>query len=420
MKYLKLIFSILIFGTSAFLCVHIVTKSVANQRDKIDLSELNHIKYGLFSVTSWKEKLQVVIADEINNLSFSKADGAAVREQIQNQLRALIDKVYERIRDSNRSTISGGIKQSIIERFVDVDDIKKGVPEYTDTIIRELSKAQNEQKIKGILKERVRKYFDRTFEAKDLSLINEIVQRTGASDPDEAKKILQEQVKGNQAQIYLQTWALISLSGILFLILGFSKVPLSRMNLTLLIATLLLLLLAGVSTPMIDMEAKIAQLSFVLLDHPIAFADQILYFQSKSILDVFIIMIVHPDIQMKVVGILLVSFSIIFPLVKILASLIYYSNYQNWRSSRIVQFFVLKSGKWSMTDVLVVAIFMAYIGFNGVISSQLEKLTAQNEDVMMLVTNGTSLQPGFYLFFAYAVLALFFTGVLTKNQKDNI
>ena len=36
----------------------------------------------------------------------------------------------------------------------------------------------------------------------------------------------------------------------------------------------------------------------------------------------------------------------------------------------MVRFFVLKSGKWSMADVMVVAIFMAYIGFNGIITSQ--------------------------------------------------
>ena len=51
-----------------------------------------------------------------------------------------------------------------------------------------------------------------------------------------------------------------------------------------------------------------------------------------------------------------------------------------------------------MADVLVVAIFMAYIGFNGIISNQLGKLSTQSEDVMVLATNGTSLQPGFYIF----------------------
>ena len=62
---------------------------------------------------------------------------------------------------------------------------------------------------------------------------------------------------------------------------------------------------------MIDMEAKISQMSFVLMSHPIHFENQVLYFQSKSILDVFWIMITHKDTQMKFVGVLLITFSIL-------------------------------------------------------------------------------------------------------------
>ena len=41
---------------------------------------------------------------------------------------------------------------------------------------------------------------------------------------------------------------------------------------------------------------------------------------------------------------------------------------------RVVNFFAFHSGKWSMADVTVVAIFMAYIGFNGILDDQMESL----------------------------------------------
>ena len=91
-----------------------------------------------------------------------------------------------------------------------------------------------------------------------------------------------------------------------------------------LVVSLILLLTAGVTTPAIDLEAKIAKMSFVLLGHPVSFENQVLYFQSKSILDVFWIMIIHKDFQMKFVGILLITFSIIFPLLKIASTMVYY------------------------------------------------------------------------------------------------
>ena len=57
----------------------------------------------------------------------------------------------------------------------------------------------------------------------------------------------------------------------------------------------------------------------------------------------------------------------------------------------MIKFFVLKSGKWSMADVMVVAIFMTYIGFNGIITSQLVQLSSSAPKLEILTTNGTSL-----------------------------
>ncbi len=156
-------------------------------------------------------------------------------------------------------------------------------------------------------------------------------------------------------------------------------------------------------------------MSFELMGHPIQFENQILFFQSKSILDVFWIMITHKDILMKIVGILLITFSILFPLLKLISSLGYYYNYHNARDNPLIKFFVLKSGKWSMADVMVVAIFMAYIGFNGIITSQFGKLSKAGQELVILTTNGTTLQPGYYLFLTYTLLALFLSGFLTRK-----
>ena len=56
-----------------------------------------------------------------------------------------------------------------------------------------------------------------------------------------------------------------------------------------------------------------------------------------------------------------------------MSSVGYFYNYRGARENPVIRFFVLKLGKWSMADVMVVAIFMAYVGFNGMIASQLAK-----------------------------------------------
>jgi hypothetical protein len=118
---------------------------------------------------------------------------------------------------------------------------------------------------------------------------------------------------------------------------------------------------------------------------------------------------------MKFVGVLLITFSIIFPLLKIASTLGYYFNYHHARENSVIKFFVLKSGKWSMADVMVVAMFMTYIGFNGIITNQLGQLSSSAPELEILTTNGTSLQPGYYLFLTYTLLALFLSGFLTRK-----
>jgi hypothetical protein len=70
-----------------------------------------------------------------------------------------------------------------------------------------------------------------------------------------------------------------------------------------------------------------------------------------------------------------------------------------------------------MADVMVVAIFMAYIGFNGIITSQFGQLSSAGQELVILTTNGTSLQPGYYLFLTYTLLALFLSGFQSRKPQ---
>lgn len=68
-----------------------------------------------------------------------------------------------------------------------------------------------------------------------------------------------------------------------------------------------------------------------------------------------------------------------------------------------------------MADVIVVAIFMAYVGFNGIIGSQLDQLTLSAKPVEIFTTNGTQLLNGFYLFLLFCVSSLILSETLTRK-----
>ncbi len=416
MKIPKLVlFSIAVLIAFA-LGLKIVHLSKQTQYLKQQYAEINNIKYGLFSVNHWKIQLSEIINSEIKDLDIME-NRKEIKPVIEAQLNELIDGVNKKIADKNRKSFKGSLKQAFINTFVDIKDIKEGIPQYADAIIKIMEKPKNKKKLTGVLLDKIEDYFDKTFEVQDLSAVNAIVLETGAKDILEAKLKIDDSIAQNQLQLAKFSWLLIGLSVLIFVISGINRIPLTSLQYLMLVAILFILLFTGVSTPMIDLEAKILEMSFSLFDHQVGFVNQVLYFQSKSVIDVFQLMITHPDIQMKVVGILMVAFSIVFPVLKLISSVGYYYNHWSARDNKLVQFFVLKSGKWSMTDVMIIAIFMAYIGFNGIISSQFGKLHSASDEIVLLTTNGTSLQPGFYLFLAYAILALFLSEFLSGRKQ---
>jgi hypothetical protein len=419
MELVNWILSLTIIVASAVLCQQIISNSLSNQQNKSDYAELNSVKYGLLSIDEWKRQVTEILADEIDKLYLSKANERLLRKHIEVLLNTLIDKIDKQIREANAGSAEGQIKQSFINTFINLDDIKKGIPEYADAIVKELKKAKTKRQIKAMLNRELEKYSDQTFDTQGTPQLSLILFKTDSSDIEAARAKLNEQISVKHALIIKEAGLLIMLAVVLFAMSGFSRSPLTPPRYIFLILTLATLLIAGVTTPTIDMEATISQMNFMLIGHPVHFENQVLYFQSKSILDVFWIMITHKYIQMKLVGILLVTFSIVFPLLKIVSSLGYYFDYLKLRENPVIKFFVLKSGKWSMADVMVVAIFMAYIGFNGIISSQLGHLrSVADQEVVILTTNATALQPGFYLFLTYTLLALFLSEFLTRKPHE--
>ncbi|MDP9042875.1 MAG: hypothetical protein M3N30_12910, partial [Bacteroidota bacterium] len=64
--------------------------------------------------------------------------------------------------------------------------------------------------------------------------------------------------------------------------------------------------------------------------------------------------------------------------------------------------------------VLVIAILMTYIGFNGIVNSTLSDLNLDNGTITSITTNNTSIQPGYIIFIGF-VLYSFTLSAILKN-----
>ena len=160
-------------------------------------------------------------------------------------------------------------------------------------------------------------------------------------------------------------------------------------------------LLIGISTPMLTIEAEVEKLEYSVMGINTVFEHQVLYHQSKSIMEVVTLLFSTKE---YFVATLLLCFSILFPLLKLITSLWMLFS-EKVRSSKWMRRVVLNIGKWSMADVFVVAIFLTFMAFNNVIDNQFYNLE-QIEQVNVLTTNNSGIEIGFYFFLGYCILSI--------------
>src|SRR5690606_14611743 len=130
------------------------------------------------------------------------------------------------------------------------------------------------------------------------------------------------------------------------------------------------------------------------------------------------LMIGNGGFDLILVGFLVFIFSVLFPILKLVSS-VFLVSIPSLHSNKIINFLVNKTGKCSMADVMVVAIFMSYIGFSGILPEQLLQLENLSSKIDVLTTNKSSLQTGFFAFTAFALLSLLTTGKIKKIQKNS-
>jgi hypothetical protein len=159
-------------------------------------------------------------------------------------------------------------------------------------------------------------------------------------------------------------------------------------------------------------------MDFHLLGQEVTFKNQVLFFQSKSIVDVVEILINTGKLDSEIVGVLILIFSILFPVMKLVSTGIYMLDQKKWAKNKFIYYFAFKSGKWSMADVMVVAILMTFIGFNGIVNSTLSDLNLDNGTISSITTNNTSIQPGYIIFIGFVLYGFTLSAILKKITKE--
>lgn len=394
----------MILGLIALLSLQIFHLETERRVLKEDVIELSMVKYGIFSVDEWKKILASIISKKVEELNFSGENKAAMRQKISGFLYKVIDEYEVRYYEQNSKSIGGLFKNFATSSLGAFKDIRKNVPYFTEEIMNFLNNPQNKKAIRAYIISKLNEYTDKTFSKIDYASHDAILKKHGYAGREEAIDGLtmkQKQLSDSATPYKIAVLAMATIMIVwVFVVKSFSRVEYA-----LLVSVSLLLLITGLVLPMIEIDARISKMSFTLLGESITFRDQVLYYKSKSILEVVWLMFSQSRIDVMIVGVLVLVFSVLFPLMKQLASMVFVFN-EKLRQSKVIGFMVFKTGKWSMADVMVIAIFMSYIGFSGIITEQLHQIESIASSVEILTTNRSSLLTGFFFFTAFAILSL--------------
>ncbi len=398
--------------------------SLSNERAQIkkDYGLLNNINFGLLSVNAWRDHLVRVVSNRIDDFEFSQEQEKALNYEVSQVLHAVINKADSML-DKKQKTIGGKLKKIAIKTFVKEDKLHAQVPVFAKTIVDELKKPKNKKKLKFLAESKLKDFSAITYDsANDIRRNEAILKKYEVADLPAFNIHSELLLSGLQKQTYFFTYVILSIM-LLFLVIWWAVRNHKMAHKPLYVVSVLValvVLVIGLTSPMIEIDARIKEMTFLLMGEDISFHDQVIFFQSKSIVDVVRILIQTGKYDSAFVGILIVMFSIIFPIGKLLSTGLYLLGNVKLRDSRLIKFFAFKSGKWSMADVMVIAIFMAYIGFKGILDSQMESLNMKTDSLASISTNETSLQPGFILFTSFVLFGLILASILERITSQEL
>lgn len=384
---------------------------------KKDYSELNNITHGILSVNIWRDHLTNMLLNRIDEFEFTAEQEDTLVFQVENILTAGIDK-GDSLMNLKQKTLKGKLRKFAIRTLVPEEKIRALVPMFAQTILDEIQKPENKEALKFVIKSKIQEYSDMTHANSEAAVlrVNELLYKYDVTDLKEFNQKTSKDLRELEAITYYHTYILLGVI-IVFLLLWWLLRNQKILHTPLFIISVLvslIVLFAGLTAPMIEIDARFQQVNFLLIGEQITFNDQVIFFQSKSILQVIDILFDTGKVDSLFVGILILVFSIVFPVAKLISTQIYLAGSEKLRKKKILKFFAFKSGKWSMADVYVIAIFMAYIGFQGILDNQLSNLNMETESLVSISTNKTSLQPGFIIFIGFVLYSLILSTILKK------
>lgn len=385
---------------------------------KKDYMTMNSISFGLLSVDEWRDNIVAAAKARVQNYQLTPEQNDQLKKQIEQILNNVVNKAITNIQKPSKN-LGKKLEKLAFNITVNPDNIRAEIPGYSALIIKELNKPASYSRLKEIAQVELDSLGSQTYDLSKNSekiIMDSLFQKYQVTD----KSSFETQLIARLGQIRMHTyyWALGMLTGVVLILLTWWIVrnvpgihtPLYVMS----VFSALMLLAVGITSAVIQVDARISSMNFHMMEQVVGFKNQVIFYQSKSLVEVLTVLIRAGKLDTVIVGLTILIFCILFPLSKLFSTGVYMVEKRRWAKNKIMHFFAFESGKWNMADVLVLAILMTYIGFNGIVNSTLTDLNINNDTISSMTTNNTSIQPGFIIFTGFVIYSFTLSFIL-KN-----
>ncbi len=381
---------------------------------RTDLAEITHARYGILSADQWRGIIGPMLDAQVDKLDL-KGQSKSLRPMVERSLYSLLDNIKTQMTAPNPKTPGKPGANPMMVNMI-VASLRPHVPEYTTVVMAQLTKPDVNKSfkdsIRGVLADAVKN----TFSATDMTTYNAILKHYGCASGAECEETLGKQIADADGKLTRDYLIVIASAALGFVLLLAGKGSLSRGAVLVLMLFSITMLVGGLMSPMLEVEVRVTKIDATLLGTPIEFHDQSLYYRSKTVLEVFQTLIQMDRPEMRLVGVLVILFSVVFPTLKMLALGASLVRPKLLRTNRVVKVLAFELSKWSMADVMVLAIFMSFVAFNGVITSSWDGLREMpNIQQVLIPTNASKILPGFYLFFGFCLSSILLSRKLERG-----
>jgi hypothetical protein len=344
-----------------------------------------------------------------------KGQSKSLRPMVERSLYALLDNIKTQMTSPKGKPAANAMFVNMI-----VASLRPHVPEYTNVVMKELAKQETQKSFKDSIRGVLNGAINDTFSTTDMTTYNRILKRYGCSETAagvaECEQMLGKRIEAADKTLTGYYIAVLASAALGFILLMTGASALSRGAVAVLMLFCIAMLAGGVLSPMLEVEVRITKLDATLLGTPIEFREQSLYYRSKTVLEVCQTLMQMGRPEMTAVGVLVILFSVVFPVLKLMALGASLFRPALLRTSRLIRVLAFELSKWSMADVMVLAIFMSFVAFNGVIGSAWDGMRQMpNVQQVQIPTNASRILPGYYLFIGFCLSSILLSKKLERG-----